>query len=289
TGYMTRVTPMLIYYIYMDSDPVLKYKIGDKLSLSEDDTVLEMEGLGKYYKENRPFKDLNIVGIVDDDILESTYKSRDRFELESDVKLITTEKGLNNIFEKSSSIVTKDSIGKRILVKTTNNANRGNALSEIKKICANNNYEFKDTIGNKLMLERNIRQDLGLNIIFAVTVLIMVILNLVNTSNASILSRRKELAAMRAIGMSNSQERRMIVGELFYISLSVAFTIIITVVILSIESQSTNIAAGKVSILTFLSGEFIIIIALMIISNLTALAPLAQAKKFSIVEDLKEE
>lgn len=117
----------------------------------------------------------------------------------------------------------------------------------------------------------------------------MVLLNLVNTFNASILARRKELASMRAMGMSNEQERRMIIGELFYISLTVAFTTMLSVGVLSLANQATNLGAGKVNIGLIVLGEALVIVFLMIISTLTALAPLAQAKKFSIVDDLKED
>ncbi|MGL5354494.1 MAG: ABC transporter permease [Clostridium sp.] len=258
----------LVQYMYLNSNEVLNYKTSDRLIIAGEDNSSEL-------------KALNIVGTVDDDILNSTFNSTNRFELDYNFKLLTTEEGFAKIFGGLSN--------SKILIKTTNNENRKDTISELRRISANNNYEIEDVIGSKLEFERNIREDLGLNIIFGVTIVIMVILNLINTSNASILSRRKELAAMRAMGMSNSQEKKMIIGELFYIALTVSITVILTVGTLSIATQGANIGSGKVNVTTLLIGEGLIILFLMVISNLTALAPLAQAKKFSIVEDLKEE
>ncbi|MGL5354614.1 MAG: ABC transporter permease [Clostridium sp.] len=270
-----------IDYMFINSDPTLNYGKGDSLSIAEDDTVLTAKGIKEYKNDSRKLKEVKVVGNVDDDLLYSTFKSTNISELDCYVKLLTTEKGLNKILGKPAN--------NKILIKTTNDYTRANTISEINKIVANNNYSMRDTIGMKLQLERNVKESLGLNIIFAITVIIMVVLNLVNTANASILARRKELAGMRAIGMSNSQEKRMIIGELFYVSLTVAFTVILSVGVLSFANQSVNIGLGKVSVWVILLGEAAIIASLMIISNLTALGPLAQAKKFSIVEDLKEE
>ncbi|MGL5354615.1 MAG: FtsX-like permease family protein [Clostridium sp.] len=284
TTYIKKINPMpggVIDYYFINSNPTLISKNGDKLLMSEDENVLTSKGLEKYYTDDVKAQELNIVGSVDDDILYSTFKSTIPSELDCDVKLITTEEGLKKI--------TGAVLDNRLIIKTTKDEIREDTISELNKISANNNYELKDIVGNKLRLERNTRQDLGLNIIFAITIVIMVLLNLINTSNASILARRKELASMRALGMSNAQEKKMIVGELFYISLSVAFTTIFSVGFLSIATQSANLGAGKVNIGMLLLGEGIIIISLMIISTLTALGPLAKAKKFSIVEDLKED
>ncbi|MGL5087566.1 MAG: ABC transporter permease, partial [Clostridium sp.] len=269
-----------IDYMFINSDPTLTLKKGEQLSVAEDETVLTAEGIKEYKNDSKKLKEVNIVGNVDDDVLYSTFKSTNISELDCYVKLLTTEKGLNKILGKYAN--------NTIVVKTTNDYTRAETISELNKIVANNNYSLKDTIGMKLQLERNVKESLGLNIIFAVTVIIMVVLNLVNTANASILARRKELAGMRAIGMSNSQEKRMIIGELFYVSLTVAFTVVLSVGVISLANQSVNIGLGKVSVWVILLGEGAIIASLMIISNLTALAPLAQAKKFSIVEDLKE-
>ncbi|MGL5084865.1 MAG: FtsX-like permease family protein, partial [Clostridium sp.] len=268
-------------YSFENSNPTLHYKSGDKILVSQDNTVLNKEGLEKYYEDNRKFNELNVVGTVDDDIIYSTANSTNKDELDFNVKLLTTEEGFNKIVGGSSN--------NKLVIKTANVKERSETIKELNRISAVNNYKLNDVIGSKLKLERNIKQDLGLNIIFAITIILMVILNLVNTSNASILARRKELAGMRAIGMTNRQERRMIIGELFYIALSVGITVMISVGGLSLANQSSNLGAGKVSISTLIIGEGLIILLLMIISNLTSLGPLAQAKKFSIVEDLKGE
>lgn len=284
TSYIEKPSHMIgggVDYSFINSNPMLSYTSGDKLQVSEDNSVLNKEGLEKYYEDNRKFNELNIVGTVDDDMIYSTANSTNKDELDFDVRLLTTEKGFNKIVGGSTN--------NKLVIKTDNVEKRADTIKELNRISAVNNYKLNDVIGSKLKLERNIKQDLGLNIIFAVTIVLMVILNLVNTSNASILARRKELAGMRAIGMSNSQERRMIIGELFYIALSVGITVIVSVGALSMANQSANLGAGKVSIVTLLLGEGLIILFLMIISNLTALGPLAQAKKFSIVEDLKGE
>lgn len=267
--------------MYVESNPILKSKVGEKLILSKEGTVIPQGWREITYNENIKVKELNIVGAVDDDVLYSTAHSINIDELDYNVKILTTEEGLSKILDKASN--------NKLAIKTENNENRVDIVNKLEAISGNNNYKFEDVEGQKLRLERNINENIGLNIIFSITIIIMVILNLINTTNACILARRKELAGMRAIGMSKSQQRKMIIGEVFYIALSVAFTVIATVGLLSFTNQGVNISAGKVSVLTLIMGEGLIILSLMLVSTLTSIAPLIQASKFSIVDDLKED
>ncbi|MGL5354802.1 MAG: ABC transporter permease, partial [Clostridium sp.] len=229
----------------------------------------------------RQFKDIDIVDTVEDDIIYSTYHSVNMAELDSNIKLLTSEAGLQKINGGLNEY--------SILIKCGNNDDRISTISKLKKISLYNNYELKDTVGDKLSIEKNMKEDLGLNIIFAITVIIMVVLNLINTTNSSIMARRKELASMRAIGMSYDQQRKMIIAEIFYISLSVGITVFLSVGLLSNATLIPILAAQKVNIVTLMAGEILVIAILMLIANVSVLVPLRKTKNLNIAEDLKEE
>ncbi|MGL5353218.1 MAG: ABC transporter permease, partial [Clostridium sp.] len=145
-----------INYSYINSNPTLLYNAGDKLLVSQDETVLNKEGLEDYYKENKDFNELNIVDTVEDDKIFSTANSINMNELDFNVKLLTTEEGFKKIVGGTTN--------NKLVIKTSNVEKRVDTIKELNKICAVNNYSLNDVVGSKLTLERNIKQDLGLNI-----------------------------------------------------------------------------------------------------------------------------
>lgn len=276
--------------VYADTDPTLKYNAGESFGLSLDPTLMSDSIQGKYitkssvakFEESNSNKiNVTVVGNVVGDIFNNKEDNRNFSSIDSNVTLITSEKG----FEKITGIVGKQSI----LVNTIKGNGRKETIEKINELAISNNYGVEDTIGKKELIEDNIREGISLNIMIAITAIALSLLNMINSSIANINSRTRELAACRAIGMSEVQERRMIIAEGLTISLSAGFITLVTTGIYSFASQGKYIGAGKMDPLVLIFGYLSIVIVMIIISNGTTLAALKQIKNISIVEALKEE
>ncbi|MGL5353960.1 MAG: ABC transporter permease, partial [Clostridium sp.] len=267
--------------IFIDMTNPLKYSVGDEILIPSTVDVMNSEKLKEFTENNNSYKKVKVVGIVSEDVFKNNVNKRDMKNLNSNASMITTEKTYDSLVGPSFK--------NQLFISTDMDNKRLETIKNLEKISAEKYSILKDY---KTMQE-NIREDnlkdLSFNIIFALTVMLLVVLNLINTLTANILSRKGELAALSAIGMSNKQKKKMIVAESFYIGLASAIFALIIGGVPAVGFQGQNSDIGKVSMPILILIVLGIVIALALVTILISLVPLAKLKKLNIVDTLKED
>lgn len=142
--------------------------------------------------------------------MKDTYDKKDPTEMVYDFKLVMTKE----CYEKNFM----NSLQSSIVIKTENWDNRENTIEDIKKISYESGNTYKDyrEIAEKEKIKIN--ESLSIQIVFIVSLVLIVIVNVANNFYGSIIMRKKELASMRAIGMEYSQMKSMVLREILIIA-----------------------------------------------------------------------
>ncbi|MEG0297881.1 MAG: FtsX-like permease family protein [Clostridium sp.] len=265
-----------------ESNPTLKYKVGDEIIIPTNRDVFTSEGIKNFVSNDSDSIKLTVVGIVDEDTFETNVDRYSSDAMESEFKMITS----NETFSKLTGIEKTN----KALVKVNDQGDRAETTREIEKYCGTDGryMNFHDDYNNLLIERKEIAQNTFYQIVIATTILIMVFVNLVVTSTANIIERKAEFAALTAIGMQKKQRLKVIFAEGTYIALMCMFIASIfgsVGVMGSMSNRSDLIISMGASLI--IVNAMIIVVAL--ISVLLCIIPARKLEGESIVDILKEE
>lgn len=151
----------------------------------------------------------------------------------------------------------------------------------------NMQYESKATLAAEYESTKNTFQSVG--IVLSILVGFIGIMNFINTSITSIISRKHELAMLQSIGMTNSQMQGMLMGEGFLYALLTALFILTIGWGLEFMGMKAVMGGGYVSLknLTVIPS----LACLPVLAAISVIVPLASQKvisRKSVVERLRE-
>lgn len=267
--------------IFIDMTEPLQYTVGEEILIPLSSDVMNSEKLKDYTENNNSYKKAKVVGIVSEDAFKNNVNRRDVKNLNSNVYMITTEKTYDSIVGPNFK--------NQLFISTDLNDGREETIKNLETLSAEKYSILKDYKTMQEEARDENLKDLSFNIIFAITVVLLVVLNLINTLTANVLCRKGELAALSAIGMSNKQKQKMIVAESFYIGLASAIFALIIGGVPAVGFQGQNSDIGKVSMPILILMVFGIVIALALVTVIISLVPLNKLKKLNIVDTLKED
>lgn len=267
--------------IFIDMTKPLQYKVGEEILIPLSNDVMTGDTLKNYTENNNKYKRVKVVGIISEDAFKNNINERDVKNLNCNVSMITSEKTYDSLIGPTFK--------NQLFISTDIGSTRSESIKKLEKLGAEKYYVLKDYKTMQEQMKQEKLKDLSYNIIFAVTVMLLVVLNLINTLTANILSRKGELAALSAIGMSNKQKEKMVIAESFYIGLASAVFSLTTGGVLAVTFQGQNSYMGKVSMPTLILTIVGIVLALALVTVIISLVPLSKLKKLNIVDTLKED
>lgn len=267
--------------IFIDMIKPLKYTVGEEILIPLSSDVMNFEKLKDYTDNNNGYKKVKVVGIISEDAFKNNLNTRDFKNLNSNVSMITSE----NTYD----YLVGPSFKNQLFISTDINEERSQTIKNLEVLSAEKYAALKDYKTMQEDIRDENLKDLSFNIIFTLTVMLLVVLNLINTLTANILSRKGELAALSAIGMSNKQKQKMIVAESFYIGLASAIFALLIGGLPAVIFQGQNSDIGKVSLPILILIVVGIVIALALVTVVISLVPLNKLKKMNIVDTLKED
>lgn len=248
--------------IYKTYDMSKVYKVGDKIKL------------------NKTNKELEIKAIVSVDAFENTASKFNVANNSADFNILVSEKVFKEISGTNNSDI--------IMVDVDNE--KSQAVSEaIKNTFTKQALEVKDEKAYQEEILKEALESIGVNIMYSVIIMTLVIVNLIFTLTANILVRKGELATLTSIGMTSKQKSKMIISEsiaMVLISLTAGVPISAYFIISSqLGQMSENIIPIYMTIMLVL----VILAIISIIGVLASIAPLRIIKNQNIVDTLKEE
>ncbi|MSU02071.1 ABC transporter permease [Tissierella pigra] len=183
-----------------------KLKVGDKLPYASYD--LDKEGADRVYKE------LTVAGVLEKGILDMEYN------LNGSINIITTEEVLNNLLMTNDEEI-DDSISRyrtNMYIDMTEDGDIENIRSYLDKL------EERTPGFHYIDYAESAKENKIVNIIvsiflygFVAIITLISSINIINTISTNIILRTKEIAMIKAIGMTQSGIKRMVAFEsLFY-------------------------------------------------------------------------
>lgn len=267
--------------MFIDMEKPIDYKVGEEILIPLSNEVLTNNGIESYIKNNNKYKKVKVVAIISEDALSNNINRRDINNLNSNVNMITSEKTYDSIIE--------NTFKNQLYISTDMENERVKTVEKLEELAGENYYILEDNKVKQEEMKKETLEELSYKVIFGVTVILLVVLNLVNTLTANILSRKGELAALSAIGMSYKQKNKMIIAESFYIGFASALVALGTGGVLGVAFQSQNGEIGKVSISMLIVIMLLIVGILVFITLIISIVPLKKLKNLSIVDTLKED
>ena len=279
--YIAAKTPFDIVYQFETSNKMLEVKVGDKLGIPKEQYPLNIyPGSEANIEINEDsFANLTISGILDKDALRDNCNEYDEKEISSDFKVIMTRECYEKNFEKISN--------ETVLLKLNEERNYNEIVSDIKEIADKELYNVKDYNKIKEAEEKRVNENMAIQLMFLISLVTIVIINIANTFYASIIMRKKELAAIRAVGMSMKQMKKMILTEVFIMATESSIWAVLIGGIPTIwkEMQLQKVGLSNINLLII-----ILIMSVLIILILTFTSTISAVKKLdtlSIVDDLR--
>ena len=237
-------------------------------------------------KDNYKTSDLvkvKVAAIVD------VYPFRGMTVSTNDLRIIAPMEALDKILatnEKAKKDVFINNLG--IIIKDENQENAVDAkLKEIEE--KNTGIRYANQIASAKTLKSSNLQMVILLMGFTTVIALISAVNIVNTVATNIILRRKELAALKAIGMTDRQLRKMISleGILFGLYGGIIGSILGTgLYYLFYKKMSGMIDFGFVPPFKYIA---IAMIAVILIGYISALIPLRRLKKDNIIEAIRED
>ncbi|SHJ30686.1 MacB-like core domain-containing protein [Clostridium cavendishii DSM 21758] len=270
-----------INHYFYDVEKILDVKVGDKIKIPIGQSFTIGEDMKKYFNsghvDTSKFKEFTVIGIVAKDALRNAINTRKPENLTEDITFITS----NDVFYKLGINVVGD-----LDIKTNINGDRTEALKGIKEY-ASSNYDSNIDLYSKMIDYKNsVNRALCWDVNFEINILVIVILNIVNTFNASIIARKKELASLRAIGMTRKQINKMLLLEGAFLGVLASFLGLILGTLPSYLSQMFMYQKdyGKLTLISLIT-----IIVLIIICILSTIGSLRKLRNLSIVDNIRSE
>ncbi|MBW6411594.1 ABC transporter permease [Clostridium weizhouense] len=227
------------------------------------------------FKDNKEFK-FKILGIIKDDIFE-------RDDSPNVLELITSKQIAENILAESPevqnlSVSLKD---KSLNLKTTTEIN--NILNNNSSYSVINYVDINDTQKNSMIMIQVLVYG------FISVIALISSINIINTITMNITLRRKEIAMLKSIGMSQKDLKTMIRYEgMFY---GIFGGVIGSVIGCALSYSIFNVLSDVVSMQWKmpLGLSIITILVAMAISYLSTLIPMRKIEKYNVIEAIKEE
>lgn len=251
--------------------PIADLNVGDKINLFQVSSNSDEDGNIKF--NNDSLVEVEIVAIVSE--LPSTF---------GDYDLIIPNTTMKNIigFEMNDEINGVDAIEIRLDDKQSIETK-----TLVENVLNKYNMEYQSIDKQSESEKAFINQIKFLIYGFIMVIGLISCTNIFNTMSTNIIFRRREIAALRAIGMSKKEMRNMIIKEgALYGIISVIYAVIIgTIINIILYKQLTTITNFKFNIgLDIILGVGIVAILMGIIASLI---PLRKIDESSIIEDLK--
>lgn len=155
------------------------------------------------------------------------------------------------------------------------------------KIDPNMDYTSKESLRGEF--EETKRSMVLIGSALAFVIAIIGVLNFINTMLTNVVTRRRELAMLQSIGMTNQQLRKLLLYEGFYY---VGFTAVVSLILGSVLSMS--LIRGMQSIVAYFEYHFTlvpylsIIPVFILIASIVPLITYQSVKKMSLIERLRE-
>ncbi|SHJ30535.1 MacB-like core domain-containing protein [Clostridium cavendishii DSM 21758] len=283
TAFPRIINKQIQFEIY-DIKKILDVKVGDKILIPLEKKANKEINIKNYFKNEKldktKFKEFTIIGIVNEDALKNKVNNRIIENLTEDVTFITSKESFKKINNDSND---------ELVIKTNKDKNRSETIKAIRDYSTIKYDNYTDFYSKMIDYKNTSNRTLCFDINFEINILIIVILNIINTFNANILLRKKELGALRAIGTTKKQLNKMLLLEnVFLVILSVCFGLIFGAFPaylsqLSMNNKDKNMYIILITI-TFLTSIFLIIICI-----LTTIYQLKKLKDLSIVDNIRNE
>ncbi|MEG2935099.1 MAG: FtsX-like permease family protein [Clostridium sp.] len=267
--------------------PMANLKVGDEIPLSTDYYYYDGESSEVQIRENLNYasdevKKLKVAAIVD----VAPFKDTDYYEM---LNIIVSEKTAENII-KDNLYLQNQYYVESLDIRLTDDIYADDVDGAIREIENSN-----PGIMYSNMIEFNKRdkafkmQMLILLMGFTIVITLISAVNIVNTVTTNILLRRKELAALEAIGMTKKQVRRMITfeGILFGIYGGIIGSVLGTAFSYMLYEPMSDIR--RFAFVFPWESILVAIIAVVIMGYISALIPLRRLKKDSIIEVIRGE
>lgn len=280
--YINLITDGGTNYQFSKSDNLLNVKAGDNIKIFKNNYPIDASQIDKNIKiDESQFANLRINGVLKEDALKDNYNKYDTKEITSDFKIIMTKE----CYEKNFGPILSQSV----YLDVSNDSNRENVIEKIKSVTNDERYSVKDYEKIRSAEEENVNENMAIQLMFLVTLAIIVVINIANTFYASIIMRKKEFAAIRAIGMSMKQLKRMIIMEVGIIALE---STIWAIVIGGFPTAWKEANLGKVGMANWnlwLASIIISIFVILILTFGSTINAIRKLNTISIVDDLREE
>lgn len=251
-------------YIFTEDDPgkpkymesITNCKVGDKITTED----------GKEY---------NIAAIISENPLNDIQDNKDEEEMQmsSNISIISSYKY------------------KQVPIKSIyldiNGENRNSIVENLNNMALNKQFQVKDYKEAKDNINVLNKRYTILDVIFTMSLVIIVLLNLINTLNLVTLTRKGELAALRAIGMNKSQLKRHLISEGMIICFySICISLLIGGTLMMMTNSSIRYVSSE-SILIIIAIVAGIVVLQLLIGIISTLLPLRKMLKLSIADEMR--
>lgn len=267
--------------------PMANLKVGDEIPLSTDYYYYDGESSEVQIRENLNYasdevKKLKVAAIVD----VAPFKDADYYEM---LNIIVSEKTAEKII-KDNLYLQNQYYVESLDIRLTDDIYADDVDGAIREIENSN-----PGIMYSNMIEFNKRdkafkmQMLILLMGFTIVITLISAVNIVNTVTTNILLRKKELAALEAIGMTKKQVRRMITfeGVLFGVYGGIIGSVIGTAFTYMLYGAMNDIR--RFAFVFPWESILVAVIAVVVMGYISALIPLRRLKKDSIIEGIRGE
>ncbi|SHJ30612.1 MacB-like core domain-containing protein [Clostridium cavendishii DSM 21758] len=268
-------------YEFYDMENILNVKVGDKLKIPIREKLNNYSDMEKYFNnDTSDFKEFTVLAIVDKDVFLDNMSNRNPKNLTHDVTFITA----NEVFDKEKIDTTSN-----LFIKTNKSLNREDILKGIGQVASVHYDSYTDFYSRMVDYNNSVTRSLCWDINFAINILIIVIINIMNTFNANILIRNKEFGALRAIGTTKKQLNNMLLLEVIFLGIVASVFGLIFGSFPACLSQMSMNNFNKSTFSMIVIITCLTIIALIIICVLSTLIPLRKLKNLSIVDNIRNE
>jgi len=257
--------------------PMAKLKVGDEILISN---VEYSDGQKEF--NNKDLKKVKVAAIVDVQPFNSV-------DYQGTLNVIGSKETAKNIIEGNLEQIENFKInGMEIKISDESYADKiDESLKKIENTNAELNYYNKIEAAKS---DKAFKLQISILLMgFTIVIALISAVNIVNTVTTDILLRSKEIAALKAIGMTRKQVKKMITfeGVLFGLYGGIIGSILGTILSYVLYNQMSNIRDFKF----ILPWESIIIaiIAVMIMGYVSALIPLRRLSKENIIDGIRGE
>ncbi|SHJ42882.1 MacB-like core domain-containing protein [Clostridium cavendishii DSM 21758] len=274
-----------IEYMFNDVEKVVDVKVGDKVRIPLREKFTSGDDMSRYFNSGEvytsKFKEFTVVGIVNKDSLLDAINDKD-------VENLTREQ-LTFITANEAFLKNNVNGSNEIDIKTNASGDREKTVNSIREYAASNYDRYTDFYAKKVKFKEDTNKSLCWDINFEINILIIVIINIINTFNANILVRRKELGALRAIGTTQKQLDKMLLLETVFLALTASGFGLVLGALPAYLSQMSMKNLNKNTHVIFAIIIPLTIIAAIIICILSTIHPIRKLKNFSIVDNIRNE